>query len=70
MAATAIARRAFLYIPKPARISVSTRNLGTGRLEPNFGIMFDIDGVIVRGKRVIPAAITAFRKLVDDQVTF
>ena len=33
--------------------------------QPNFGIMFDIDGVIVRGKRVLPSAPAAFQRLVD-----
>ena len=31
----------------------------------NFGIMFDIDGVIVRGREVLPSAPQAFKKLVD-----
>lgn len=32
--------------------------------------MFDIDGVLVRGKEVIPAAIEAFKKLVDSNGKF
>jgi len=32
--------------------------------------MFDIDGVLVRGKDVIPAAIEAFKKLVDKNGNF
>jgi len=32
---------------------------------PNFGLMFDIDGVIVRGKSVLPSAPEAFQLLVD-----
>ena len=32
--------------------------------------MFDIDGVLVRGKEVLPAAIQAFRKLVDKNGQF
>ena len=32
--------------------------------------MFDIDGVLVRGKQVIPAAIEAFKKLVDKNGNF
>ena len=32
---------------------------------PNFGILFDIDGVIVRGRRVLPFAPDAFKRLVD-----
>jgi len=35
------------------------------RSSPNFGLMFDIDGVIVRGKAVLPNAPEAFELLVD-----
>jgi len=34
---------------------------------PDFGIFFDIDGVIVRGKNVLPFAPHAFKRLVDDK---
>ncbi|NXI04424.1 HDHD5 hydrolase, partial [Pachycephala philippinensis] len=37
---------------------------------PSFGFLFDIDGVLVRGKTPIPAAKTAFRKLVNSQGQF
>uniref|UniRef100_A0A8U7M5B9 Haloacid dehalogenase-like hydrolase domain-containing 5 n=1 Tax=Corvus moneduloides TaxID=1196302 RepID=A0A8U7M5B9_CORMO len=37
---------------------------------PSFGFLFDIDGVLVRGKTPIPAARTAFRKLVNSQGQF
>uniref|UniRef100_A0A452HAZ0 Haloacid dehalogenase-like hydrolase domain-containing 5 n=1 Tax=Gopherus agassizii TaxID=38772 RepID=A0A452HAZ0_9SAUR len=38
-----------------------------GRLTPpTFGFLFDIDGVLVRGRHVIPAAQEAFRKLLDS----
>ena len=37
--------------------------------EPDFGLMFDIDGVIVRGKKVIPEAQVAFSKLVNQKVS-
>lgn len=37
---------------------------------PSFGLMFDIDGVIVRGKQVIPAAVEAFKKLVNKNGDF
>lgn len=39
-------------------------------LQPSFGFLFDIDGVLVRGKTPIPAAKTAFRKLVNSQGQF
>ncbi len=52
--------------------SCSRRSLSSGLApelrQPDFGIVFDIDGVILRGKKVLPSAPFAFRKLVDDQV--
>ncbi|KAM9431362.1 haloacid dehalogenase-like hydrolase domain-containing 5 isoform 1-T1 [Salvelinus alpinus] len=38
--------------------------------QPRFGLLFDIDGVLVRGKMPIPAAKKAFQKLVDSQGQF
>nr|CAD7443614.1 unnamed protein product [Timema bartmani] len=38
--------------------------------KPSFGLMFDIDGVIVRGKKVLPMAKEAFQKLVDSNGKF
>ncbi|XP_036616294.1 haloacid dehalogenase-like hydrolase domain-containing 5 isoform X2 [Trichosurus vulpecula] len=37
-----------------------------GKTPPTFGFLFDIDGVFIRGHRVIPAALEAARKLVDS----
>uniref|UniRef100_A0A803Y3L9 Haloacid dehalogenase like hydrolase domain containing 5 n=1 Tax=Meleagris gallopavo TaxID=9103 RepID=A0A803Y3L9_MELGA len=37
---------------------------------PSFGFLFDIDGVLVRGRTPIPAAKTAFQKLVNSQGQF
>ncbi|NXB48632.1 HDHD5 hydrolase, partial [Leucopsar rothschildi] len=37
---------------------------------PSFGFLFDIDGVLVRGKTPIPAARRAFQKLVNAQGQF
>merc|ERR1711952_269117 len=34
---------------------------------PNFGIMFDIDGVIVRGKNILPSAPEAFSLLYNKE---
>lgn len=34
---------------------------------PTFGFLLDIDGVLVRGHRVIPAALEAFHKLCNAQ---
>uniref|UniRef100_A0AAQ5YJ27 Haloacid dehalogenase like hydrolase domain containing 5 n=1 Tax=Amphiprion ocellaris TaxID=80972 RepID=A0AAQ5YJ27_AMPOC len=38
--------------------------------QPGFGLLFDIDGVLVRGRLPIPAAKKAFEKLVDSQGQF
>lgn len=38
--------------------------------QPSFGLLFDIDGVLVRGRMPIPAAKKAFEKLVDSQGQF
>uniref|UniRef100_I3KKL5 Zgc:77375 n=1 Tax=Oreochromis niloticus TaxID=8128 RepID=I3KKL5_ORENI len=38
--------------------------------QPRFGLLFDIDGVLVRGRMPIPAATKAFEKLVDSQGQF
>ncbi|XP_058844442.1 haloacid dehalogenase-like hydrolase domain-containing 5 [Acipenser ruthenus] len=40
------------------------------KLQPGFGLLFDIDGVLVRGKTPIPAAKKAFQKLVNPQGQF
>lgn len=42
----------------------------TNPISPEFGFMFDIDGVIVRGTEVLPAAIESFKKLVDSYGKF
>ncbi|XP_061650383.1 haloacid dehalogenase-like hydrolase domain-containing 5 isoform X2 [Phyllopteryx taeniolatus] len=38
--------------------------------QPNFGLLFDIDGVLLRGRMLIPAAKKAFEKLVDSKGQF
>ncbi|XP_013866022.1 cat eye syndrome critical region protein 5 homolog [Austrofundulus limnaeus] len=38
--------------------------------QPRFGLLFDIDGVLVRGRMPIPAAKRAFEKLVDSRGQF
>ncbi|XP_005052909.1 PREDICTED: cat eye syndrome critical region protein 5-like [Ficedula albicollis] len=50
--------------------SVDVINSGCLSVLPSFGFLFDIDGVLVRGKTPIPAARTAFQKLVDSQGQF
>ncbi|KAL4646365.1 hypothetical protein GN956_G9954 [Arapaima gigas] len=39
-------------------------------VQPGFGLLFDIDGVLVRGKTPIPAAKKAFQKLLGPQGQF
>lgn len=38
--------------------------------QPRFGLLFDIDGVLVRGRMPIPAAKKTFEKLVDSRGQF
>jgi ribonucleotide monophosphatase NagD (HAD superfamily) len=38
--------------------------------KPAFGLLFDIDGVIVRGKKVLPSALECFKRLVDSEGKF
>ena len=38
--------------------------------KPNFGMLFDIDGVIMRGSKVLPQAPKAFEKLTDQNGKF
>ncbi|KAF6339457.1 haloacid dehalogenase like hydrolase domain containing 5 [Rhinolophus ferrumequinum] len=41
--------------------------VGPAQSPPAFGFLLDIDGVLVRGHRVIPAALDAFRRLLNAQ---
>ncbi|XP_044533195.1 haloacid dehalogenase-like hydrolase domain-containing 5 [Gracilinanus agilis] len=43
---------------------------GLTQTSPTFGFLFDIDGVFIRGHKVIPAALEAARKLVDSHGHF
>ena len=36
-------------------------------VQPTFGICFDVDGVLARGAAAIPAAVTGFKRLIDDR---
>ena len=42
----------------------------TGLADPRFGLLFDIDGVIIRGKEVLPHAREAFQMLTDRHGMF
>lgn len=48
----------------------SIKYFGTKVSQPEFGLLFDIDGVIVRGKKVIKSVPESFQKLVDKNGTF
>ncbi|XP_026996613.1 haloacid dehalogenase-like hydrolase domain-containing 5 [Tachysurus fulvidraco] len=54
---------------QPRRATCSSASPGV-KNEPCFGLLFDIDGVLVRGKTPIPAAKKAFHKLVDSNGQF
>ncbi|XP_066529246.1 haloacid dehalogenase-like hydrolase domain-containing 5 isoform X2 [Hoplias malabaricus] len=56
--------------PAPRRGTVAFSSSSNGKTEPNFGLLFDIDGVLVRGRTPIPAAKKAFQKLVDSSGQF
>jgi HAD superfamily hydrolase (TIGR01456 family) len=51
-------------------IKQTRRCCGHKGAKPAFGLLFDIDGVIVRGKKVLPSALEAFRRLVDSEGKF
>ena len=52
-----------------SRASLSTSSADSDS-EVDFGFLFDIDGVIVRGRDVLPFAPRAFSKLVDGSGRF
>ena len=41
-----------------------------GHLDTSFGLLFDIDGVIVRGHKLLPTAREAFRLLTNEEGKF
>ncbi|XP_046682226.1 haloacid dehalogenase-like hydrolase domain-containing 5 [Homalodisca vitripennis] len=51
-------------------ISFFRNNSSNQNNEPSFGLLFDIDGVIVRGKKVIPNVPETFKKLVNSEGKF
>ncbi|XP_056373879.1 haloacid dehalogenase-like hydrolase domain-containing 5 [Hyla sarda] len=52
--------RALPAVPPPG-----VRGLSASNSSPSFGLLFDIDGVLVRGRNPIPGAAEAFRTLLD-----
>ncbi|XP_071484894.1 haloacid dehalogenase-like hydrolase domain-containing 5 [Diadema antillarum] len=50
-----------------ARRAISHQSQVDEQPLPNFGLLFDIDGVLVRGKNVLPEALEAFQLLCDSK---
>ncbi|KAG5274823.1 hypothetical protein AALO_G00140540 [Alosa alosa] len=53
-----------------ARCGLCGTATSNSKFQPDFGLLFDIDGVLVRGKTPIPAAKRAFQRLVDSSGQF
>jgi ribonucleotide monophosphatase NagD (HAD superfamily) len=53
-----------------SRTFVKKLHLSFQGAKPAFGLLFDIDGVIVRGKKVLPSALDSVRRLVDSEGKF
>lgn len=58
-----------LLRPEIRRLT-GVRSLSQNCTKPKFGLIFDIDGVIVRGKSVLPPVPNAFKRLLDDNGKF
>ncbi|KAL7837592.1 hypothetical protein SRHO_G00273030 [Serrasalmus rhombeus] len=56
--------------PRTAAAACASAGGKTEQPGPDFGLLFDIDGVLVRGRTPIPAAKKAFQKLVDSKGQF
>ncbi|KAL7843141.1 hypothetical protein AOLI_G00246530 [Acnodon oligacanthus] len=56
--------------PRTAAVACASASGKTEQSGPDFGLLFDIDGVLVRGRTPIPAAKKAFQKLVDSKGQF
>ncbi|KAJ8686381.1 hypothetical protein QAD02_022175 [Eretmocerus hayati] len=62
-----LTRRTFSLMQKLNLLSPSIQNVSS---QPHFGLLFDIDGVLVRGKQVIPCAPEGFKRLVKSNNEF
>ncbi|XP_065348959.1 haloacid dehalogenase-like hydrolase domain-containing 5 [Cloeon dipterum] len=64
----------FLHVLRPLEATSGLSRLLSRPLSqqanPRFGLLFDIDGVIVRGKKVLPPAADGFKHLVDGSGKF
>lgn len=56
---------AFPSVPSPCPVTQAVVAPSPLQGPPTFGFLLDIDGVLVRGHQVIPAARAAFRRLLD-----
>jgi ribonucleotide monophosphatase NagD (HAD superfamily) len=48
----------------------SIEKIFSSSLQPQFGVLFDIDGVLTRGRKLLPYTRDAFRKLVTTSGQF
>jgi len=48
----------------------SSTSVGSNTSQVEFGLFFDIDGVITRGRTLLPHSKSAFRLLTDDSGRF
>lgn len=58
--------KVFSFLPAASWLALAALSSSL-QSPPTFGFLLDIDGVLVRGHRVIPAAVEAFRRLVNAQ---
>lgn len=59
-----------VFLPNARKYANKVPSIAGGNGGPNFGLLFDIDGVLVRGRNVLPTAPQAFRKLLDRHGRF
>ncbi|XP_072328659.1 haloacid dehalogenase-like hydrolase domain-containing 5 isoform X1 [Scyliorhinus torazame] len=70
LALSSVARIALRRLRKERPLASCTLAGGTSQTQPCFGLLVDIDGVLVRGKTPIPAARKAFKKLMNMKGEF
>ncbi|XP_078065847.1 haloacid dehalogenase-like hydrolase domain-containing 5 [Mustelus asterias] len=70
LALSRVARTALRRLKKEQAPASCRLAGGTAESQPCFGLLVDIDGVLVRGKTPIPAARKAFKKLVNIKGEF
>ncbi|XP_072026390.1 haloacid dehalogenase-like hydrolase domain-containing 5 [Amphiura filiformis] len=60
-----LSKRLCPYFRQYQALTTVPRRFKSSKLQPNFGLLLDIDGVVVRGKKVLPQALEAFQMLSD-----